>query len=73
VESKIFLTSKTLWGVFIMALPVVLPMFGISMTLDDTALFNDTADKVFEAVGAILVVWGRLTAKKAISVGPGSS
>ena len=67
MENKFFLMSKTLWGVIVMALPVVLPLFGVSFGFDETALIGDTADKVFSAVGAILALWGRFSAKTTLT------
>ncbi len=66
-NNKIFLASKTLWGLVVMALPVLLPMVGVSFTIDDTALVGDTADKVFQAIGMLLALWGRFTAKTALT------
>lgn len=67
---KIFLASKTLWGVLIMALPVLLPMIGVSWGIDDTSVINETADKIFQAVGAALALWGRFSAKTSLSIKP---
>ena len=67
---KIFLASKTLWGLVMMALPVLLPMVGVSFTLDDTTVVGDTVDKVFQAVGMLIALWGRFTAKTALTIKP---
>lgn len=68
MDSKIFLASKTIWGVVIMGLPALLPLAGVTFGPDDTAVLNDTADKIFQAAGAIIVVWGRWSAKTALSI-----
>lgn len=66
-SNKIFLASKTLWGVVVMALPVLLPLVGISFTVDDTAFVNTNVDMIFQAVGAILALVGRFTAKTSLT------
>ncbi len=68
MESKTFLASKTIWGVIIMALPALLPLFGVSFGVDDTAVVNDAADKVFQAAGALIAVWGRWSASTKLSI-----
>ncbi len=66
-NNKIFLASKTLWGLVIMALPVLLPMIGVSFGIDDTAIVNETMDKIFQAIGMALALWGRFSAKTALT------
>ena len=68
MDTKIFLASKTIWGVVIMALPVLLPLVGVSFGPDDTTVLNETADKVFQAVGALIAVWGRWSATTKLSI-----
>ena len=68
MDTKIFLASKTVWGVIIMALPALLPLFGVSFGVDDTAVVNDAADQVFQAVGALIAVWGRWSASTKLSI-----
>ena len=68
MDTKIFLASKTIWGVIIMALPALLPLAGISFGVDDTAVVNEMADKIFQAVGAVIAVWGRWSASTKLSI-----
>ncbi len=70
METKTFLASKTVWGVIAMALPALLPLFGVSFGVDDTTVVNDAADKVFQAVGALVALWGRFTATTKLVVKP---
>jgi len=68
MDTKFFLASKTIWGVIIMALPALLPLAGISFGPDDTAVVNDAADKIFQAVGALIVIWGRWSASAGLKI-----
>jgi hypothetical protein len=62
MENKLFLKSKTIWGVIVMALPMLLPAFGVSLAADDTTLITSTGDLVLQTVGALLAVYGRFKA-----------
>ena len=68
MDTKIFLASKTIWGVIIMALPALLPLAGVSFGVDDTTVVNDAADKVFQAAGALIAIWGRWSASTKLSI-----
>ena len=68
MDTKFFLASKTIWGVIIMALPALLPLVGISFGPDDTTVVNDAADKVFQAVGALITIWGRWSATTSLKI-----
>jgi hypothetical protein len=68
MDTKIFLASKTIWGVVIMALPALLPLAGISFGVDDTAVVNEMADKIFQSVGAVIAVYGRWSATTKLSI-----
>ncbi len=68
MDTKIFLASKTVWGVVLIALPQILPLLGISFTADDTSLLTTTGDQVFQAIGALIVVWGRWSASTKLSI-----
>jgi len=59
---KFFLKSKTIWGVIVMALPALLPVLGISLGADDTALITATGDQVMTAIGGLIAVYGRFKA-----------
>ena len=68
MDTKIFLASKTVWGVVLIALPQILPLLGISFTADDTSLLTTTGDQVFQAIGGLIVVWGRWSATTKLSI-----
>ena len=59
---KFFLKSKTIWGVIVMAMPALLPVFGVTLGADDTALITQAGDQVMAAIGAVLAVYGRFQA-----------
>ena len=65
MDNKIFLKSKTVWGVIVMALPVILPLFGVNI---DTSAIGGAGDQILTAVGAILAIYGRVKASGGISV-----
>lgn len=68
MESKIFLKSKTIWGVVIAALPALLPALGVSFSADDTHMISQLGDAVFQAVGLAFAAYGRFVAKTSVSV-----
>ena len=68
MDTKIFLASKTVWGVVLIALPQILPLLGFSFTADDTSLLTTAGDQVFQAIGAVIVVWGRWSASTKLSI-----
>ena len=68
MDTKFFLASKTIWGVIIMALPALLPLVGVSFGPDDTAMVNDAADKVFQAAGGLIAIWGRWSASAGLKI-----
>ena len=59
---KFFLKSKTIWGVVVMAMPALLPVFGVTLGATETALITETGDKVMTAIGALIAVYGRFKA-----------
>jgi len=63
MESKIFLKSKTLWGILIMALPEIAVLLGITWVAGDTSVVSQTGDAVFQAIGMILAAYGRFDAQ----------
>ena len=68
MENKIFLKSKTIWGVVIAALPALLPAFGLTMADDGLSLISQLGDAVLQAVGLGLAAYGRFVAKTGVSV-----
>lgn len=65
--NKYYLKSKTIWGIIVMILPVLLPLLGVSLGADDTALITDAGDKVMIAIGAVLATYGRIKATEDLS------
>lgn len=65
-DVKSFLRSKTIWGAVIAVAPPVLNLLGYSVTGADVAQVSGSIDSIVTAVGALLAVYGRVTATKAI-------
>ena len=63
-ETKNMLLSKTLWGIVIACIAQVLARKGV--TIDAAAWTNDA----ISIVGALLGIYGRFTAKTALTVAP---
>ncbi len=70
MDSKFILQSKTIWGVVILVLPVILPMFGIEFGADAIGESTVAFNSLITLVGAVLAVYGRFKATTAISVAP---
>ena len=56
---KFYLRSKTIIGGLVVAVPQVLRIFGWELADCDAQLIGDSA---LTALGAVLILWGRLTA-----------
>lgn len=73
METKSFLTSKTLWGVLIAALPTIAGLFGYHVT--DAAAFasgaQESVDGLLTLIGSALAIWGRVTATAKLVVKKG--
>lgn len=67
MDTKNFLKSKTLIGVVMSVLPALLPAVGISFGPDDMSLVSDSIDKIIQAVGAVMAIYGRFVAKKSLT------
>lgn len=69
-DTKSLFQSKTLIGVVIAALPVILGLFGYKVS--DAASFTAGSEEIVTAVitlaGSAVAIWGRLTATKALVV-----
>lgn len=67
VEEKHWYQSKTVWGALLAVTASLLSAMGISI---DTAAQSDIADAMIQlvgAVGAIIAIYGRLSATEIIS------
>ena len=58
-DNKWFVFSKTIWGMIIMIWPQLSALLGINF---DLGVFSDFFATLAPAIGAFLVLWGRLTA-----------
>ena len=67
-QSKFWLQSKTILGAILMTIVTFAPIIGLNFTADDAALVTEQVDKIVQAISIALVVWGRVTASKALSV-----
>lgn len=63
--AKHFLASKTIWGALVMAAVGVLAVFDVEVTDAETQLI---AESIAGLAGALLVVFGRLTAKQKLTM-----
>lgn len=73
-DTKNFLQSKTIIGSLILIVSMLLPMFGIEFSADEAENLSGKVaaalDAGAEVFGLILIIWGRFTAKKALTVLP---
>ena len=65
---KLFLQSKTIWGVFITILPTIAPLFGVSFGADDAAMVRQSVDTIVMALGALWAVYGRAVANTPLAL-----
>ena len=70
-KTKPWYASKTVWGTALVGLGFVLNFFGVTLTpTDQTAIVEagpDTVNAVIQFVGLIIAMYGRLTAKEALT------
>ena len=71
---KFFLLSKTVWGLIIATAPGWLSIFGVDWSADDTAVAEEAGYSLIDgleaaavAVGSLIALWGRKTAKTPIT------
>ena len=70
MDVKSIFASKTIWGAILMFAPTVLGFFGFTAT-EATGAINEVQAFVTHAVsfvGFVLTIWGRFTAKKALTL-----
>jgi len=67
MDTKNFLTSKTIWGLAITLLFAVLDTMGISIGITEPEAV-DLVNKIGEVVGLVIAAIGRFTAKKSLTV-----
>ena len=61
-DIKGFFQSKTVWGALIAIAPPVASLFGYDIGKDDVAGFQTHLDSIITAVGALIAMYGRVTA-----------
>ena len=67
---KFFLYSKTIQGILIMLVPLVLQMTGVNLPLGDDAGIGGLVTMMFELVGAGWATFGRVKAAGALKITP---
>ncbi len=70
MQSKWFLKSKTIIGLFITILPTVAELLGLTLTQGDVNFISAEVDKIIMGVGAILVMIGRFKSTTSIKLLP---
>lgn len=65
---KSFLESKTIIGVFISLLPTIGALFGVEITVGDVERGAEGVDHILQGIGALLAIYGRVTAKTQVSI-----
>jgi hypothetical protein len=63
---KSFFQSKTIWGAVIAVAPPVANLLGYTITGADVAQVTSSIDAIVTGAGALLAVFGRVTATKVI-------
>ena len=68
MEPKWFAKSKTIWGVILGALPILLPAIGLGFGEEDHQLIGGFADAIIEVIAVALVVYGRFVATEPLKI-----
>lgn len=63
-DTKSLFASKTIWGVVVTALPAILKLFGFETLPGFEESAAETINGLTTAFGAVLAVYGRITATK---------
>jgi len=66
-DVKVYLKSKTLWGILIAALPTILRVSGVPLPPGT----DDLLGEVLVAIGSSIGVYGRVTATQRLAFRPG--
>lgn len=70
-ESKWMALSKTVVGILVSLLTVLLPEAGIQFGEEEGALVTQGWDSVIVALSSVLALYGRITAKATLTITPG--
>lgn len=66
-ESKDWYRSKTIWGALLAVGASLVQFMGVEVSPGDQMVIADSAVSIAGAIGGLLAVYGRLTAKTAIN------
>lgn len=67
---KFFLYSKTIQGILIMLIPLVLQITGTELPVGEDAALGNLVTMLFELLGAAWATYGRIKAAGSITVTP---
>ncbi len=71
MDNKWFLKSRTVYGVIIAMLPNIVALLstvGVPVSEDVMSMFQETGEIMFNAVGALLAVYGRVKADTSLTL-----
>lgn len=69
MDQKNILESRTIWGVIVMALPVMLELLlGVEISDETAEGLQAHAESIITAIGGLLAIWGRLRANKPVGL-----
>lgn len=66
-DMKKWSSSLTIWGVVAMLIPTVANLVGVSINGEDVTVLTEQGAAIWQAVAAIIAVYGRIRAEKAIA------
>lgn len=70
---KFILLSRTILGIIVAALPILLPQLGISFSEEDGKFITDAADSIVTSAGLVVAAIGRFMAKEPLTLDPRGS
>ncbi|SFC10614.1 hypothetical protein [Salipiger profundus] len=68
METKSIFASKSIWGGIIAILPPAMSLVGIDLSPQDAQGIVGHVDAIVSAVGGLVAIYGRVTARKALRV-----
>lgn len=69
---KNIFASTTIWGLIVTAIGFLANIMGYDFGAADQSSLQANIDKILEAVGIIIAMYGRITATKMLSTGTGT-
>lgn len=70
-DNKWILKSKTVWGILLVAVPALLETAGISIPKEWIGDGDNIVKGIFEVVGMIVALYGRIAATGGVTLTPG--